>query len=139
VLQAIFDGFRYGFDIMGVSGLADGTVYPALRRLEAAGYLDSQWEDEEQNFHQPDEVLHLEDLIRDERSVTPEELLVREETQEKLHNSVAQLPSSIRESFVLFCLEGFNSDEVAMIAGKDPGEVLRDVEQARQELHQKMD
>jgi RNA polymerase sigma factor (sigma-70 family) len=99
----------------------------------------SQWEDEEQNFHQPDEVLHLEDLIRDERSVTPEELLVREETQEKLHNSVAQLPSSIRESFVLFCLEGFNSDEVAMIAGKDPGEVLRDVEQARQELHQKMD
>lgn len=99
----------------------------------------SQWEDEEQDFHQPDEVLHLEDFIRDEHSVSPEELLVREEVQEKLHNAVAQLPSSIRESFVLFCLEGFNSDEVAMITGKDPGEVLRDVEKARQELHREMD
>lgn len=87
----------------------------------------SQWEDEAQDFHQPDEVLHLEDLIRDENSVTPEELLVREETQEKLHDSVAQLPGSVRESFVLFCLEGFNSDEVAMITGKDPQKVLRDV------------
>ena len=98
----------------------------------------SQWEDEEQAFHQPDEVLHLEDLIRDEHSVTPEELLEREEAQEKLHSSISQLPSSVRESFVLFCLEGFNSDEVAMITGKDPGEVLEDVEQARQELYQKM-
>ena len=98
-----------------------------------------QWEDEEQDFHQPDEVLHLEDLIRDENSVTPEELLAREEAQEKLHNSIAQLPGSVRESFVLFCLEGFNSDEVAMITGKDPAEVLKDVEQARQELHQKME
>ena len=67
----------------------------------------SQWEDEAQDFHQPDEVLHLEDLIRDENSVTPEELLVREETQEKLHDSVAQLPGSVRESFVLIVFGGF--------------------------------
>ena len=33
---------------MDVSGLTDGTVYPALRRLEEAGCLDSQWEDEEE-------------------------------------------------------------------------------------------
>lgn len=46
VLQAIAQGFRYGFDVMDVSGLPDGTVYPALRRLEAAGMLRSDWEDE---------------------------------------------------------------------------------------------
>ena len=48
VLTCIARGYCYGFDIMDVSGLPDGTVYPALRRLEEAGYLDSQWEDEEE-------------------------------------------------------------------------------------------
>ena len=47
VLQAISLGYRYGFDIMDVSGLPDGTVYPALRRLEHAGFLSSNWEDKE--------------------------------------------------------------------------------------------
>ena len=45
VLQAIDTGYLYGFDIMDVSGLPDGTVYPALRRLQAAGLLSSRWED----------------------------------------------------------------------------------------------
>lgn len=46
VLEAIAAGRRYGFDIMDASGLPDGTVYPALRRLEQAGMLVSDWEDE---------------------------------------------------------------------------------------------
>lgn len=46
VLHAIASGFSYGFDIMDASGLPDGTVYPALRRLETAGYLSSEWEAE---------------------------------------------------------------------------------------------
>lgn len=48
VLQSIASGYRYGFDIMDISGLPDGTVYPALRRLEEAGLLISEWEDEDQ-------------------------------------------------------------------------------------------
>jgi DNA-binding PadR family transcriptional regulator len=44
VLSLIAAGHRYGFDIMDVSGLPDGTVYPALRRLEKAGLLRSAWE-----------------------------------------------------------------------------------------------
>ncbi len=44
VLLAISRGYRYGFDIMDISGLPDGTVYPALRRLEHAGCLSSAWE-----------------------------------------------------------------------------------------------
>jgi DNA-binding PadR family transcriptional regulator len=46
VLLALARGRRYGFDIMDASGLPDGTVYPALRRLEAAGMVESAWEDE---------------------------------------------------------------------------------------------
>jgi DNA-binding PadR family transcriptional regulator len=47
VLQAISKGSRYGFDIIEATGLPSGTVYPALRRLEAAGCLESDWEDRE--------------------------------------------------------------------------------------------
>ena len=46
VLLAIRDGHRYGFDVMDVTGLPDGTVYPILRRLERRGVLVGAWEDE---------------------------------------------------------------------------------------------
>lgn len=44
VLQGIAMGFCYGFDIIDASGLQAGTVYPILRRLEAARYVTSSWE-----------------------------------------------------------------------------------------------
>lgn len=47
VLQAVSQGYRYGFDIMRVTGLPSGTVYPLLRRLDGAGLMASDWEDEE--------------------------------------------------------------------------------------------
>jgi len=45
ILRAVGAGYRYGFDIMDVTGLASGTVYPALRRLEGAHLLRGRWED----------------------------------------------------------------------------------------------
>jgi len=45
VLQAIAHGYVYGFDIMDATGLPSGTVYPALRRMEAGGLIASRWED----------------------------------------------------------------------------------------------
>ncbi len=47
VLLAIQAGHRYGFDVMDVTGLPDGTVYPILRRLERRGVLEGAWEAEE--------------------------------------------------------------------------------------------
>ena len=44
VLQALAAGFHYGFDIMDVTGLPSGTVYPILRRLDGEGLLGSTWE-----------------------------------------------------------------------------------------------
>jgi PadR family transcriptional regulator, regulatory protein PadR len=46
VLQAALRGHRYGFEIVDVTGYPTGTVYPALRRLERAGYVRSAWEEE---------------------------------------------------------------------------------------------
>lgn len=45
ILRALANGYRYGFDIMSATGLPSGTVYPALRRLENAGFVESSWED----------------------------------------------------------------------------------------------
>jgi DNA-binding PadR family transcriptional regulator len=46
VLHAIAAGAKYGFDIADRTGLQTGTVYPALRRLEALGFVRSSWESE---------------------------------------------------------------------------------------------
>ena len=44
VLQALAQGHKFGFDIMDVTNLPSGTVYPALRRLESLGLVRSDWE-----------------------------------------------------------------------------------------------
>jgi PadR family transcriptional regulator PadR len=47
VLQALAQGYKFGFDIMSATELPSGTVYPALRRLEAQGFVASDWEDDQ--------------------------------------------------------------------------------------------
>jgi PadR family transcriptional regulator PadR len=44
ILQAIHTGCIYGYSIMEMTGLASGTVYPALRRLEQDGLIRSNRE-----------------------------------------------------------------------------------------------
>lgn len=48
LLKALSLGYQFGFEIMEVSGLPSGTVYPALRRLERDGLVTSHWEAEEE-------------------------------------------------------------------------------------------
>ena len=48
VLQALAQGYKFGFDIMAVTGLPSGTIYPALRRLESLRLLASDWEKDTQ-------------------------------------------------------------------------------------------
>src|SRR6516162_443801 len=45
ILQTIDAGYVYGFDIMEVTGLPSGTIYPALRRLEKESLVLGSWED----------------------------------------------------------------------------------------------
>ena len=35
---------RYGFDLARATGLASGTLYPILMRLEARGLLEARWD-----------------------------------------------------------------------------------------------
>jgi PadR family transcriptional regulator, regulatory protein PadR len=48
VLTALLDDpavERFGGEIRLMAGLASGTIYPILARLEGVGWLDSRWED----------------------------------------------------------------------------------------------
>lgn len=45
ILQSIGAAHHYGFDVMDVTGLPSGTVYPALRRLERERLIVSRWEE----------------------------------------------------------------------------------------------
>ena len=44
ILKALSLGYCFGLDIMEVTGLPSGTVYPALRRLERDALVESNWE-----------------------------------------------------------------------------------------------
>lgn len=46
ILEAIAERRTYGFQIIDGTGLPSGTVYPALRRMEAAGLIESAWDHE---------------------------------------------------------------------------------------------
>ena len=52
VLQALANGYRYGFDLMDATGLPSGTVYPMLRRLEGEGLVRAGWEDPAEARHE---------------------------------------------------------------------------------------
>jgi DNA-binding PadR family transcriptional regulator len=44
ILRAISQGHPYGFEIMDLTSLPSGTVYPALRRLEACSLIRGTWD-----------------------------------------------------------------------------------------------
>ena len=46
ILHAMAAGpvYMYGLRVIGLTGLPSGTVYPALRRLERDGLVQSHWE-----------------------------------------------------------------------------------------------
>ncbi len=39
--------WRYGYDLMQVTDLSSGTLYPLLARLTEDGWLESRWEESE--------------------------------------------------------------------------------------------
>ena len=52
ILQTIGSGYVYGFDIMEITGLPSGTIYPALRRLEKDALILGSWENKRSAFSQ---------------------------------------------------------------------------------------
>jgi RNA polymerase sigma factor (sigma-70 family) len=89
-------------------------------------------------YHQPDDSLPEESVIRDESVRTPEEILAGDEMVDQLDVVLRGVHSNDREAFVLFTLEGFTVDEISRLAGRPAEQVRQSIHDARTHIRQKL-
>ena len=89
-------------------------------------------------YHQPDDSLPEESIIRDESVRTPEEIMAGDEMVDQLNVVLRGVQTQDREAFVLFTLEGFTVDEISRLAGRPPDQVRKSIHDARTHIRQKL-
>ena len=68
-------------------------------------------------------VVETRDLVPDAHAEAPDQSLARRELLAGLRRAVAGWPKAEREAFELYYVEGFESDEVAMVLGQSPARI----------------
>jgi RNA polymerase sigma-70 factor (ECF subfamily) len=71
-------------------------------------------------------------------AMSPQQLLIREEDQQLLRNTLEELPTEFREVVVLRELEGLSYKEIAQVAGIPVGTVMSRLARARDQLQQRL-
>ncbi len=89
-------------------------------------------------YHQPDDSLPEESIIRDESVRTPEEIMAGDEMVAQLDVVLSGVKSGDREAFVLYTLEGFTVDEISRLAGRTGEQVRQSIHDARTHIQQKL-
>lgn len=89
-------------------------------------------------YHQPDDSLPEESVIRDANVRTPEEIFAGEEMVAQLDIVLHEVQTQDREAFVLYTLEGFSVDEIARLAGRPPEEVRKSIRHVRERVQKKL-
>lgn len=89
-------------------------------------------------YHQPDDSLPEESVIRDRSVRTPEEIMAGDEMVAQLDVVLREVHAHDREAFVLYTLEGFTVDEISRLAGRTAEQVRHSIHQARTHIQQKL-
>src|SRR6476661_5148971 len=89
-------------------------------------------------YHQPDDSLPEESIIRDESVRTPEEIMAGDEMVAQLDIVLREVRSNDREAFVLYTLEGFTVDEISRLAGRPVEQVRQSIHDARTHIKEKL-
>src|SRR5438270_3909018 len=89
-------------------------------------------------YHQPNDSLPEESIIRDESVRTPEEIMAGDEMVAQLDIMLREVHTQDREAFVLYTLEGFTVDEISRLAGRPVDQVRNSIRQARSHIQQKL-
>jgi RNA polymerase sigma factor (sigma-70 family) len=89
-------------------------------------------------FHQPDDSLPEESVIRDASVRTPEEIFAGEEMVAQLDLVLHEVSTADREAFVLYTLEGFTVEEISRLTGRSPELVRKSIQQARDKIQKKL-
>src|SRR5262249_24493455 len=89
-------------------------------------------------YHQPDDSLPGESIIRDQSVRTPEEIMAGDEMVAQLDIVLREVQTQDREAFVLFTLEGFTVEEISRLAGRPAEQVRRSIDHTRAHIQQKL-
>ena len=85
-------------------------------------------------FHQPDDSLLAHENIADRRTATPEEIAYSDEMISLVEASLLGAKPGDREAFLLYAIEGFSLDEIAVIGERTVEDVRRSILAAREHL-----
>jgi RNA polymerase sigma factor (sigma-70 family) len=85
-------------------------------------------------FHQPDEAMANQDLIADRRTATPEASVYSEEMITMVEAALLKAKPEDREAFLLYAVEGFTPDEISAISDRPVDHVRKSVTSAREYL-----
>ncbi len=89
-------------------------------------------------YHQPDDSLPEESIIRDRNVRTPEEIMAGDEMVAQLDIVLREVRAHDREAFVLYTLEGFTVDEISRLAGRPADQIRESIHHARTHIQQKL-
>ncbi|HZS26205.1 MAG TPA: hypothetical protein VFB76_03175 [Candidatus Angelobacter sp.] len=89
-------------------------------------------------YHQPDDSLPEESIIRDQSVRTPEEIMAGDEMVAQLDIVLQEVHTHDREAFVLYTLEGFTVEEISRLAGRSADQIRESIRQARTHIQQKL-
>lgn len=82
-------------------------------------------------YHQPDESLTNENIIADMRTTSPEDVAAQDEIVAMVEMALRHAKREDREAFILFTMEGFRTNEIAVITSRKPEEVRASIAAAR--------
>jgi len=88
----------------------------------------------ELQFHQPDEAILGATVIADQRVSTPEEIASSDELLRLVEVALHGTDRSAREAFILYAVEGFTHDEIAIITDRKLDDVRASVLVASEHL-----
>lgn len=126
----------YRLALRAVRRVAEDNADIATVSLDApAGVQNVSGSDENVlQYHQPDDSLREESVIRDQTVRTPEEIFASEEMVGQLNLVLREVKPAEREVFVLYALEGFTVEEIVRITDL-PAHHIRDfIQHAREHV-----
>jgi RNA polymerase sigma factor (sigma-70 family) len=89
-------------------------------------------------FHQPDEAMVAQDNIPDRGTANPEEIAYSDEMIALVDTALLGARGEDREAFLLYAIEGFSPEEIAVIGDHSVEEVRESISAAREHLRKNL-
>ena len=130
------ESWLYRLALRAIHRVAEDNADTANVSLDApAGVPNVTGSDENVlQYHQPDDSLRRESVIRDENVRTPEEIFASEEMVAQLDFVLHEVAPPQREVFVLYALEGFTIEEIARITDLSGDQIRKSIQHARERI-----